>query len=118
MVGNQQAVVSFLVGRALNAVNYSPAGQRREGFFTGRRPMIQARRAKFIMRLNPQADWGIGHRIVWRIGEDRNDGGTIVILPILPIPNDTAVFGLRAKPAPGLHQENVARLAKHFYASW
>jgi hypothetical protein len=52
------------------------------------------------MRLNPQADWGIGHRIVWRIGEDRtdrNDGGTIVILPILPIlpiPNDTAVFGL------------------------
>ena len=37
------------------------------------------------------------HRIVWRIGEDRtdrNDGGTIVILPILPIPNDTAVFGL------------------------
>ena len=56
-----------------------------------------ARRAKFIMRLNPQADWGIGHRIVWRIGEDRNDGGTIVILPILPIPNDTAVFGLTGK---------------------
>jgi hypothetical protein len=55
---------------------------------------IAARRANFIMRLNPQADWGIGHRIVWRIGEDRtdrNDGGTIVILPI---PNDTAVFGL------------------------
>jgi hypothetical protein len=33
---------------------------------------------------------------------DRNDGGTIVILPILPIPNDTAVFGLTGEASAGL----------------
>ena len=67
-----------------------------------------ARRTKFIMRLNPQADWGIGHRNVWRIGEDRtdrNDGGTIVILPI---PNDIAVFGLSGEASARLvSEENV-----------
>ena len=50
-----------------------------------------ARREDFAVQLNPQADWGIGHRNVWRIGEDRkdrNDGGTIVILLILPIHSD------------------------------
>jgi hypothetical protein len=38
-----------------------------------------ARREDFSAQLNPLANWGIGHRNVWRIGEDRNDGGTIVI---------------------------------------
>jgi hypothetical protein len=38
-----------------------------------------ARREDFAAQLNPLANWGIGHRNVWRIGEDRNDGGTIVI---------------------------------------
>jgi hypothetical protein len=34
---------------------------------------------RFPTQLNSLADWGIGHRNVWKIGEDRNDGGTIVI---------------------------------------
>ena len=37
-----------------------------------------ARREDFAAQLNPLANWGTGHRNVWRIGEDRtdrNDGG-------------------------------------------
>ena len=51
-----------------------------------------APRANFIMQLNSLVG-------------DRNDGGTIVILPILPIlpiPNDTAVFGLTGEASAGL----------------